>query len=343
MRTRIVAEPKRIAIPGADRAFKADPHTNPAALLGPGEKWLVDGLDWSWAFVVYVELKRFPRYCAGSNGTVWSRAVRRNRLSHAWIELRPAIRRGRRSTYRYVSPVHDGVGQPIGIHQLVAEAFYGPCPKGLECRHLDGDGENNNAYNLRWGTHKQNAEDTIRHGRTHQGSQHHWAVLSEPDIPVIFRLHAEGIPVIQIAKKYDVSDGTIHDVLNHVTWSHVDVPSMDSVECKYGDGYRDAGKIRQLHLRRGGSLNPNPKENNGVNNGPLRVIIEVINRGRYIFDRNHVRFECGHEGYAALKAKRGRCRKCKEMLAAAGTPWTPVPRSFRKTNKRIAGSNSTSS
>jgi hypothetical protein len=50
------------------------------------------------------------------------------------------------------------------IHVLVATAFIGPCPPGMECCHNDGDGFNNWAGNLRWDTRSNNNYDRGRHG-----------------------------------------------------------------------------------------------------------------------------------------------------------------------------------
>ena len=50
------------------------------------------------------------------------------------------------------------------VHRLVLEAFTGPCPEGMECRHIDGDSQNNNHSNLQWSTHKENCQDKIDHG-----------------------------------------------------------------------------------------------------------------------------------------------------------------------------------
>jgi hypothetical protein len=50
------------------------------------------------------------------------------------------------------------------VHALVAEAFNGPRPDGLEVRHLDGDNTNNVPSNLTYGTHAENIQDAIRHG-----------------------------------------------------------------------------------------------------------------------------------------------------------------------------------
>ena len=45
------------------------------------------------------------------------------------------------------------------IHRLVLESFVGPCPDGMETRHLDGNRENNHFQNLCWGTHSENMKD----------------------------------------------------------------------------------------------------------------------------------------------------------------------------------------
>ena len=50
------------------------------------------------------------------------------------------------------------------IHRLVLEAFVGPRPSGMECRHLDGNPANNRLDNLAWGTKFENDMDMFRHG-----------------------------------------------------------------------------------------------------------------------------------------------------------------------------------
>lgn len=52
----------------------------------------------------------------------------------------------------------------LTVHQLVMQAFVGPCPDGMEIRHLDGDPTNNALSNLRYGTHAENVADSIEHG-----------------------------------------------------------------------------------------------------------------------------------------------------------------------------------
>lgn len=56
-------------------------------------------------------------------------------------------------------------GEQVWIHILVLETFVGPCPPKMECRHLNGEPDDNRLDNLAWGTRKQNAADRKRHGR----------------------------------------------------------------------------------------------------------------------------------------------------------------------------------
>lgn len=55
------------------------------------------------------------------------------------------------------------------VHRLVLEAFVGPCPPGMEARHLDGNPANNVLRNLAWGTKSENELDKVRQGRRGPG------------------------------------------------------------------------------------------------------------------------------------------------------------------------------
>lgn len=60
------------------------------------------------------------------------------------------------------------------IHALVAEAFHGLRPSGMDCRHLDDDHLNNCANNLAWGTRKENMADARRNGKLAIGDRCKW-------------------------------------------------------------------------------------------------------------------------------------------------------------------------
>lgn len=56
------------------------------------------------------------------------------------------------------------------VHHLVLEAFVGPRPHGMQCRHINGNSLDNRLKNLAWGTPSEDNYDRVRHG-THQHSR----------------------------------------------------------------------------------------------------------------------------------------------------------------------------
>ena len=92
-------------------------------------------------------------------------------------ELRTRDRRGEwipralfadKNGYRRVTLSRGGVKRTCLVHHLVLEAFVGPRPNGMECRHLNGQPGDNRLENLAWGTSSENGLDTVAHGN-------HWA------------------------------------------------------------------------------------------------------------------------------------------------------------------------
>lgn len=57
------------------------------------------------------------------------------------------------------------VGRRFYLHTLIARAFHGPRPRGQLVLHGDDIPTNATAGNLRYGTHRQNAEDRSRNRR----------------------------------------------------------------------------------------------------------------------------------------------------------------------------------
>lgn len=66
--------------------------------------------------------------------------------------------------YLLVSLSRDGGFKTHAIHRVVAEAFLGSRPEGLETRHLDGNNTHNAVSNLAYGTKSENQRDRRTHG-----------------------------------------------------------------------------------------------------------------------------------------------------------------------------------
>lgn len=107
-------------------------------------------------------------YEINATGMVWS-VERRVRHSEEWTKrvggrfMRP---RPDRRGYETVSLKQPGDlhPQPRYVHQLVALAFIGPRPAGLETCHNNGNKLDNRASNLRYDTAAGNARDRAKHG-----------------------------------------------------------------------------------------------------------------------------------------------------------------------------------
>lgn len=84
--------------------------------------------------------------------------------------LKPGI-----SSNRYMTVVlsKDGNTTSHCIHVLVARAFLPEPNVGEEVRHLDGNKLDCRVQNLEWGTRRQNALDTVRHGHHSQAKKTH--------------------------------------------------------------------------------------------------------------------------------------------------------------------------
>lgn len=108
------------------------------------------------------------------------------------------------------------------VHKLVLETFIGPCPEGMECRHLNGIRTDNRLCNLKWGTGKENCQDAINHKTFQMGSKHYLSKLEDNQIKEIRKLTKEGrLTLKEIGKRFSVSVTTISDIKNKKIYKSV--------------------------------------------------------------------------------------------------------------------------
>jgi hypothetical protein len=122
--------------------------------------------------------------------------------------------------YAAVRLTRDNYARLLYVHQLVAAAFIGPRPEGMEVCHGDGDRMNAALSNLQYGTPKENGEDRVRHGRSRPGSQHHFAKISEADALSI-RAMEGAISRSEIARAFNLTPHAVRAIQRRVTWRHV--------------------------------------------------------------------------------------------------------------------------
>lgn len=134
--------------------------------------------------------------------------------------LKGRMLRLKRTKKGYLEVMLRRKGRMRRVHQLVLEAFVGPCPDGQEARHENDVKDDNRLANLLWGTKSENQHDAIKNGRSPIGDDKSNAKLSSEDIPSIrHRLKTEGC--IAIAHSFGVSETAIRNIKDGRSWRHV--------------------------------------------------------------------------------------------------------------------------
>ena len=114
----------------------------------------------------------------------------------------------------------NGQQRTYGAHQLVALAFIGPRPEGLEVCHGDGDSSNNCLDNLRYDTKAGNAADQVAHGTAPIGTRNPQAVLNEAQVRLARRLKGKRCNPA-LAKAWGLSSAALYLIQQGKRWSHV--------------------------------------------------------------------------------------------------------------------------
>lgn len=108
------------------------------------------------------------------------------------------------------------------LHRILMEVFV-PNPSNYPfVNHKDGNKLNNNLDNLEWCTNQQNMDHAYSTGLSNNtGENNGRSKLRNEDIPVIRKLLEDGVPGMQIAKRFNVNKSRIYNINHGRSWSHV--------------------------------------------------------------------------------------------------------------------------
>lgn len=156
-------------------------------------------------------IPNFPGYSITRHGSVWSEK------SHKWLVTYIDKVTG----YVVVGLIQNGHQRPRYIHRLLLETFVGPCPLGMECRHLDGNKLNDGLNNLCWGTRGENYADSVVHNRHVQGERNGSSKLTNSQAVEIRHLLSTGVTGRELAKRFHVSDVCISNIKHNKHYREV--------------------------------------------------------------------------------------------------------------------------
>ena len=172
----------------------------------------------------WLSIAGFPGYEVSDLGSVRSWRPKNGRGE---LGSEPHPRKSTRAVggYRRVTLSNGGAISSHLVHRLVLEAFEGPCPPGMQTRHLDGDPANNAKSNLQWAAVLVNHADKQRHGTTARGERQGCARLTETQVREVRRriasgkwTHGDGRA---FAKLFGVSPSAISLIRREKKWLHV--------------------------------------------------------------------------------------------------------------------------
>lgn len=167
----------------------------------------------------FISIPSFPGYFATKDGGIWSN--KRGKLKRRSIKSRD------KKGYLHLQLRKNSKSYTKKLHTLILTAFLGPRPKGMQCRHLDGNKENNKLINLCWGTQSENQQDAVKHG-THKslfvpGEKHKNAKLNWFLVRTIRDLYkTKMITQKELAEIFDVSRSTISKIIKCDYWRIVE-------------------------------------------------------------------------------------------------------------------------
>lgn len=170
------------------------------------------------------------RDCVGYEGLYQVSSLGRVRSMDRWI----AYGDGRKRFYkgRVLKPslnrdgypvVNLGLGKSVRVHCIVAGAFIGDRPKGLDINHVDGCKANNHVSNLEYATRGQNICHAFANGLSiaSRGELSGKALLTEAKVLEIRDLLSQGYTNRAVAKMFGVSKDAISHIRLRKTWKHI--------------------------------------------------------------------------------------------------------------------------
>ena len=122
--------------------------------------------------------------------------------------------------YLGVSLHKEGKQKTFNVHALVAAAFLGPTPAGMEVLHGPEGYLCNTRSNLRYGTKSQNMLDKYRDGTDSRGRKNiKWTGVTEEAVIAIFNEPVYDGCRKMLAEKFNVTESMVKDIRLGKSWS----------------------------------------------------------------------------------------------------------------------------
>jgi len=149
-----------------------------------------------------------PGYSASTDGHIYRNGTRRKAGTNGrgYLRIKLSISNKQRDAY---------------IHRLVCEAYHGPCPPGMQCRHLNGTRDDNRPENLEWSDKLTNEADKRKHGTLVIGERHVGSILTDEIVLRARARAAAGERVDLIAEDMNINYRALLGAVAGRSWKHL--------------------------------------------------------------------------------------------------------------------------
>jgi len=138
-------------------------------------------------------------------------------------EMKPGV--NPKSKYLIVILSKNNKRKTFTVHRLVAQHFVPNPNNDPIVMHDDDNPQNDNWYNLIWGTHKQNSKQAYDHGRIKvlgKGEDHPQAIFDNKKVLKVIQMYkSEKYTIAEIARKMKVNYGHISMIVRGESWNHL--------------------------------------------------------------------------------------------------------------------------
>lgn len=125
-----------------------------------------------------------------------------------------------RAGYWYVNLCRDGITKTFLVHIIVAKAFLGDAPFGMEVNHKNGNKDDLSVGNFEYLTHANNRKHAQEVLGLYRGERQALSKLTSDKVQTIRRM-AVGHTQQEIATMFGVTQASVSNIINRKTWGWV--------------------------------------------------------------------------------------------------------------------------
>lgn len=167
----------------------------------------VPGYENSYMISTFGRVKSLPKFVIDPNGRVrpYKELIMKQQVTSKYGHLKVSFRK-------------DNDRKEFLVHRLVLMAFDRNPVGKEEALHKDGNPKNNFIENLKWGTSKENSQDSILHGTIARGKDLPQTKLSESDVK---KIRADKRTSTEISKEFGISPRHVRGIKANEYWKYI--------------------------------------------------------------------------------------------------------------------------